>query len=527
DDDEIPKEKQRSGGVRIQKEDFDFGRGRGGVKWDSHSEEVFVVPSEELESPLSNVEETLVKVVKPIVNFSAPKRKWMWWGSGSRRMSTLKAIATAGVHQDEESSGVDDGSDRELELRSLNDDVEEAGRSKAIGRVHCRRPSIEQVVQRAKEARAAWNYPLTKVIILSNRCPSFLSRLSSALANDGWVVIDPDARIKHSIVLNDRNHVESVNVAVDMALAEKAEVFLGSDFSTLSRNVVLRRMSIDDLADPLELQSLTVYAFYCEHLHLFLKVQPRFLWALYVALRTKLAIVAERGFFDSIGSLFGGGGGGGGSSFGDIIGGIFGGSKSSGSSGLGKIGDIVGTVLNKDKSTGTKIGEVVGAVIGESKGGGKIGEAVGAVLNKDKDAGTKIGEAVGAVLSNSKDETGQKIGNVLGAVLDKDSSTGDKIGKVTGAIFGEGSKIDKVGDAVGAVLNKDGTAGPKIGEAVGAILNKDGKIPAKIGEVVGSVLSGGSTKAGAAAGGAAAGAVAGGAAAGAVAAPAPAPGTPT
>jgi hypothetical protein len=242
--------------VRIQKEDFDFGRGRGRgrVQWETHSEEVFAVPSEEQDSPFEpNVEEVSpVRVGKPIVNFSAPKRKWMWWGSGSRRTSASKALATSSVYQDEDifSTRIDDDSERELELRSLDDEAEGEGRSKAIGRGHCHRPTIEQVIQRARELRADWAHPLTKVLILSNRCPSFLSRLTSALTNDGWDVVDPDARIRHSIaLLNDRNHVQGVNVAVDMALAEKAEVFLGSDLSTLSANVILRRMTMGGSED--------------------------------------------------------------------------------------------------------------------------------------------------------------------------------------------------------------------------------------------------------------------------------------
>ncbi|KAJ2918806.1 hypothetical protein MD484_g1619, partial [Candolleomyces efflorescens] len=246
-----PKEKEKSGGVRIQKEDFDFGRGgRGRVKWDSHSEEVFVVPSEDREL----VQEEVPEVKKPTVNFSAPKRKWMWWGSGSRRTSSAKALATSGVYHDDDEEQeeeqeafaprIDADSERELELRSLDEDD---GHSKST-EGGCRQPTIDQVIQRARELRTARTQPLTKVLILSNRCPSFLSRLTSALTNDGWDLVDPDARIRRSSTTTklrvDRNHVQGVNVAVDMALAEKAEVFLGSEFSTLSANVMLRRMTM-------------------------------------------------------------------------------------------------------------------------------------------------------------------------------------------------------------------------------------------------------------------------------------------
>ncbi|KAF5339982.1 hypothetical protein D9611_012414 [Ephemerocybe angulata] len=193
--------------------------------------------------------------------------------------------------------------------------------------------------------------------------------------------------------------------------------------------------------------------------------------------------ISRRGFFDDIGSA---------------IGGLFGGSSSSSSgSTLGKIGSVLGSVLDKDKSTSQKIGDIAGAVLGDSKEGSaikKVGDVLGTVLDKDKSTGDKIGSVVGAVLGDAKEgSTAKKIGDVVGAVLDKDASTGDKIDKVAGAVFGEGSKIDKVADAVGAVVDKDGDAGKKIGAAVGAVLNKGHALGGKIGDVVGAVLDKGAS----------------------------------
>jgi hypothetical protein len=109
-------------------------------------------------------------------------------------------------------------------------------------------PTIDEVVQRAKEVRHDWSqslsshptrHPLTKILLLSNGWPSFLLELSAALEKDGWQVVDPDEKVRHKVA---EKRAKDIDVAVDMALAEKAEVFLGNGYSTLTGNVILMRM---------------------------------------------------------------------------------------------------------------------------------------------------------------------------------------------------------------------------------------------------------------------------------------------
>lgn len=89
--------------------------------------------------------------------------------------------------------------------------------------LHCW-PSMEQVVQRLREVRA--EFPgLRRVYVLSNAWTWSLDGLKSALEEDGWddLVSSPD------IVLDSEQ--KHVAMAVDMAIAEKAEVFVGNGVS--------------------------------------------------------------------------------------------------------------------------------------------------------------------------------------------------------------------------------------------------------------------------------------------------------
>ncbi|EAU87475.2 hypothetical protein CC1G_02234 [Coprinopsis cinerea okayama7 len=94
-------------------------------------------------------------------------------------------------------------------------------------------PDIRQVVERAQEVRRDWEESiaspgyssgasLTKVLILSNGWPDFLNELGDALTSDGWDIVN-QRKGGHS-QRGDRD----IGVAVDMALAERAEVFLGN-----------------------------------------------------------------------------------------------------------------------------------------------------------------------------------------------------------------------------------------------------------------------------------------------------------
>ncbi|OAX40787.1 hypothetical protein K503DRAFT_791176 [Rhizopogon vinicolor AM-OR11-026] len=100
---------------------------------------------------------------------------------------------------------------------------------------HCW-PSTEQVVEKLRDVRE--EYPgLRRVYVLSNAGAWSLDELKSALEEDGW----DDLVSSADIVLDSEQ--KYVAMAVDMAIAEKAEVFVGNGFSSLSSNVVMLRMA--------------------------------------------------------------------------------------------------------------------------------------------------------------------------------------------------------------------------------------------------------------------------------------------
>ncbi|KAG2151541.1 hypothetical protein DEU56DRAFT_880248 [Suillus clintonianus] len=100
---------------------------------------------------------------------------------------------------------------------------------------HCW-PSTEQVVERLRDIRK--EYPgLRRVYVLSNEWAWSLDGLKGALEEDGW----DDLVSSTDIVLDSEQ--KHVAMAVDMAIAEKAEVFVGNGFSSLSSNVVMLRMA--------------------------------------------------------------------------------------------------------------------------------------------------------------------------------------------------------------------------------------------------------------------------------------------
>ncbi|KAG2352335.1 hypothetical protein BDR07DRAFT_1615071 [Suillus spraguei] len=100
---------------------------------------------------------------------------------------------------------------------------------------HCW-PSTEQVVEKLRGIRK--EYPgLKRVYVLSNEWAWSLDGLKSALEEDGW----DDLVSSIDIVLDSEQ--KHVAMAVDMAIAEKAEVFIGNGFSSLSSNVVMLRMA--------------------------------------------------------------------------------------------------------------------------------------------------------------------------------------------------------------------------------------------------------------------------------------------
>lgn len=105
---------------------------------------------------------------------------------------------------------------------------------------HCL-PTTNQIVSVLRTVRREYHSQsartLNRVYILSNERAWALEEVKRGLKDDGWedvvstLDLDLDAEQYH------------VSMAVDMAIAERAEVFIGNGFSSLSSNVVLLRMA--------------------------------------------------------------------------------------------------------------------------------------------------------------------------------------------------------------------------------------------------------------------------------------------
>ncbi|KAF8223037.1 hypothetical protein L208DRAFT_1445776 [Tricholoma matsutake] len=100
---------------------------------------------------------------------------------------------------------------------------------------HCL-PTVEQIVEKLRTVRAE-NPGLRRVYVLTNAWGWWLNGLKSALQKDGW------EDLKSSLDIQLDSAQTQVAMAVDMAIAEKAEVFVGNGFSSLTSNIVMLRMA--------------------------------------------------------------------------------------------------------------------------------------------------------------------------------------------------------------------------------------------------------------------------------------------
>ncbi|KAG5646729.1 hypothetical protein DXG03_002411 [Asterophora parasitica] len=100
---------------------------------------------------------------------------------------------------------------------------------------HCL-PTVEQLVKRLRALRKE-HLGLRRVYVLTNAWGWFIDSLKTALLEDGW----DDLRSSFDLELDSAQ--KYVAMAVDMAIAEKSEVFLGNGFSSLSSNIVMLRMA--------------------------------------------------------------------------------------------------------------------------------------------------------------------------------------------------------------------------------------------------------------------------------------------
>lgn len=102
---------------------------------------------------------------------------------------------------------------------------------------HCL-PTIPQIVAKLHALRVE-HASLHRVYVLSNGWPLWLAALKTALQADGWGDLVSSVEVERNL----DGEQGYVSMAVDMAIAEKAEVFVGNGFSSLSSNVVMLRMA--------------------------------------------------------------------------------------------------------------------------------------------------------------------------------------------------------------------------------------------------------------------------------------------
>ncbi|KAI0746839.1 hypothetical protein C8Q80DRAFT_1220099 [Daedaleopsis nitida] len=109
---------------------------------------------------------------------------------------------------------------------------------KALYTRHCF-PDIDMLVQRVESVRKSEEgRGLSHVYIMTNGSPSWVSRLKSALhTRHDW------AHVASSRDLMLNSEQKYVAQAVDMLVAQRAQVFIGNGFSTLSGMVVMLRMA--------------------------------------------------------------------------------------------------------------------------------------------------------------------------------------------------------------------------------------------------------------------------------------------
>jgi hypothetical protein len=88
---------------------------------------------------------------------------------------------------------------------------------------HCL-PTIEQIVSRLRTLRAE-RPSLRRVYVLTNEWSWWVNSLKSALKKDGW------DDLKSSLDIHTDSEQYYVAMAADMAIAEKAEVFVGNGVS--------------------------------------------------------------------------------------------------------------------------------------------------------------------------------------------------------------------------------------------------------------------------------------------------------
>ncbi|KAH9966164.1 hypothetical protein BGW80DRAFT_1230443 [Lactifluus volemus] len=110
-------------------------------------------------------------------------------------------------------------------------------------RAHCF-PEINQIVSRVRDVRASLlpTTTLTRVYVLTNGRPDWLQELKNALQEDARIQgMDEWEHIGTSRDLRLTREQRHNSQAVDMAIAQRSEIFIGNGFSTMTSNVVMLR----------------------------------------------------------------------------------------------------------------------------------------------------------------------------------------------------------------------------------------------------------------------------------------------
>ncbi|THH03544.1 hypothetical protein EW145_g6178 [Phellinidium pouzarii] len=100
---------------------------------------------------------------------------------------------------------------------------------------HCW-PDVPDIISKLAEVRAE-NPGLRRVFVLTNGWGWWIDGLRKALQEDGW------EDVRSSLDVRVDAEQKYVAMAIDMAIAERSEVFIGNGFSSLSSNIVMLRMA--------------------------------------------------------------------------------------------------------------------------------------------------------------------------------------------------------------------------------------------------------------------------------------------
>jgi len=99
-------------------------------------------------------------------------------------------------------------------------------------------PSIEEIVEKVRQVRMEAADPLRYLYIMTNGAAPWVEELKTAIIQD----MDWD-HVGSSRDLDLSWEQKFVSQALDMSVAQRAQVFIGNGWSSLTSNVVMLRMA--------------------------------------------------------------------------------------------------------------------------------------------------------------------------------------------------------------------------------------------------------------------------------------------